>query len=153
MNDNKSLQNTEKNNQASANIGLRSFITVVIILVSLLAISGILSYVIPQGEFSLDENGVIIADSYVKGKVEGIAIWRILTAPVRVFASDDALTIIMISAFLLVMSGVFNMLEKTNGTKVLIGRLMSRLADKGAPVVCICVLIFMLFGSFFGMFE
>ena len=153
MNDNKSLQITEKSDKSSANIGLRSFLTVVIILVSLLAISGILSYVIPQGEFSLDDDGIIITDSYVKGEIEGIAIWRILTAPVRVFASEDALTIIMISVFLLVMSGVFNMLEKTNGTKVLIGRLMSRLADKGAPVVCICVLIFMLFGSFFGMFE
>lgn len=152
MNDNNSLQNN-KNNSASANIGLRSFLTVVIILVSLLAISGILSYVIPQGEFALDENGIIIADSYEKGEVKGIAVWRVLTAPIRVFASEDSLTIIMISVFLLVMSGVFNMLEKTNGTKVLIGRLMSRLADKGAPVVCICVLIFMLFGSFFGMFE
>lgn len=153
MNDNKSLQITEKNDKTSANIGLRSFLTVVIILVFLLAISGILSYVIPQGEFSLDDDGVIITDSYVKGEIEGIAIWRILTAPVRVFASEDALTIIMISVFLLVMSGVFNMLEKTNGTKILIGKLMSRLADKGAPVVCLCVLIFMLFGSFFGMFE
>lgn len=153
MNDNKDLQNVKKNNSTSANIGLRSFLTVVIILVSLLAISGILSYIIPQGEFTLDEDGIIIVDSYVKGEVRGIAVWRILTAPIRVFASEDALTIIMISVFLLVMSGVFNMLEKTNGTRVLIGRLMSKLADKGAPVVCICVLIFMLFGSFFGMFE
>ena len=153
MNDNKSLQNTENTNAATANIGLRSFLTVVIILVSLLFISGALSYLIPQGDFSLDENGVIIADSYVKGEVDGIAIWRVLTAPIRVFASEDALTIIMISLFLLIMSGVFNMLEKTNGTKVLIARLMSHLAHKGAPVVCLCVLIFMLFGSFFGMFE
>ena len=153
MNDNKALQSTGESSSTSANIGLRSFLTVVIILLSLLAISGILSYVIPQGEFTLDEDGVIIADSYVKGEVKGIAIWRILTAPIRVFASEDALTIIMISAFLLIMSGVFNMLEKTSGTKILIGKLMSRLADKGAPVVCLCVLIFMLFGSFFGMFE
>ena len=71
----------------------------------------------------------------------------------RVFASEDALTIILISAFLLVMSGVFNLLEKTGGTKIVIGRVMRRLADKGGPVVCLCVLIFMVFGSFFGMFE
>ena len=30
---------------------------------------------------------------------------------------------------------------------------MSRLRDKGAPIVCITVLIFMFFGSMFGMFE
>ena len=116
-------------------------------------LSGILSYVIPQGKFLLDENGIILTDTFMPGEVKGIAVWRIITAPVRVFASEDALTIIMISVFLLIMSGVFNLLEKTNGTKIVIGRLMNRLADKGAPVVCLCVLVFMLFGSFFGMFE
>ena len=155
MNDNQSLQNQHNTakEKPSSNIGLRSFITVIIILCSLLAISGALSYIIPQGSFEVDEAGVIIADSFTKGGVEGIEVWRVITAPVRVFASEDALTIILISVFLLVMSGVFNLLEKTNGTKVVIGRLMRRLADKGAPVVCLCVLVFMLFGSFFGMFE
>ena len=155
MKDNKSLQNSKKTaeNSTSANIGLKSFLTVVIILSTLLIISGILSYIIPQGSFERDENDVIITESFTLGKIKGIAVWRVLTAPVRVFASEDALTIIMISLFLLIMSGVFNLLEKTHGTKIVIGRLMHRLADKGAPVVCLCVLVFMLFGSFFGMFE
>ena len=155
MKDCNNPQNSQKSieNSTSANIGLRSFLTVVIILSTLLIISGILSYLIPQGTFLRDENDVIITESFIEGKIEGIAPWRVITAPVRVFASEDAITIIMISLFLLIMSGVFNLLEKTNGTKVVIGRLMRRLADKGAPVVCLCVLIFMLFGSFFGMFE
>ena len=114
---------------------------------------GTLSYFIPQGTLSLDENGVIITESYVKGEVKGIAIWRVITAPVRVFASSDALTIIMISVFLLIVSGVFSLLEKTDGTKIVIGRFMHRLANNGGPVVCLSVLVFMLFGSFFGMFE
>ena len=120
MEDNKSLQNPNKNteNSTSASIGLKSFLTVIIILVSLLVLSGILSYVIPQGKFLLDENGIILTDTFIPGEVKGIAVWRVITAPVRVFASEDALTIIMISVFLLIMSGVFNLLEKTNGTKI-----------------------------------
>ncbi len=136
-----------------SNIGLRSFIIVICLLTAIIIISGALSYFVPQGSFQYDENGVIIPDSYVKGEVKGIAIWRVITAPFRVYASEDALTIIMISIFLLIMSGVFNILDKTNGIKVFIGRLIHRLANRGGPVVCICVLIFMLFGSFFGMFE
>ena len=136
-----------------SNIGVRSFIIVVALLAVIILFSGALSYFIPQGSFQYDADGNIIPDSYVKGEVEGIAIWRVLTAPVRVYASEDALTIIMISVFLLIMSGVFNILEKTNGIRVFIGRLIHRLANRGGPVVCICVLIFMLFGSFFGMFE
>ena len=136
-----------------SNIGVRSFVIIIILLSVIILFSGALSYFIPQGSFQYDADGNIIPDSYVKGEVEGIAIWRVLTAPVRVYASEDALTIIMISVFLLIMSGVFNILEKTNGIKVFIGRLIHRLANRGGPVVCVCVLIFMLFGSFFGMFE
>ena len=49
----------EKKNQdkSFSNIGVRSFITVVIILVSVILISGALSYFIPQGEFSRNEDG------------------------------------------------------------------------------------------------
>ncbi len=124
-----------------------------LVLSLILAFCGALSYFIPQGSFERDEAGVIITDTYSRGPVSGIAIWRVLTAPIRVFASEDATTIIIISIFLLIMSGVFNLLEKTGGVKIFIGQIIKRLRDKGGPVVCITILIFMLFGSLFGMFE
>ncbi len=156
--------NQKTKEKAFSTIGLKSFITVVSILLAMLILAGALSYFIPQGEFLRDENDNIVIDrdeetgkitgsTYTQGEVKGIAVWRVITAPVRVFASDDGLTIIMISVFLLVMSGVFNLMDKTGGIKVLIGRIMRMLRDKGGPVVCLTVLIFMLFGSFFGMFE
>jgi hypothetical protein len=51
------------------------------------------------------------------------------------------------------MSGVFNLLDKTGGIKIFISRLMHKLKGKGGRIACTCTLIFMLFGSFFGMFE
>ncbi len=119
----------------------------------MLILCGSLSYFVPQGTFQRDAENNIIPGTYQVGNVEGIAFWRVLTAPVRVFASEDAITIIMISVFLLVMSGIFNLLEKTGGVKTFIVHIMRRLRDRGGPVVCITVLIFMLFGSLFGMFE
>ena len=139
--------------QAYSNISLRSFLTVAGILVALLIFCGSLSFFIPQGAFQRDELGNILPGTYEAGSVQGIALWRVVTAPVRVFASEDGLTIIMISIFLLVMSGVFNLLDKTGGIKTFIVHIMHRLRDRGGPVVCITVLIFMLFGSLFGMFE
>lgn len=139
--------------KAFSNISVRSFVTVVIVLSAILVLCGALSYVVPQGSFERDADGVIKPGTYEKGEVSGIAFWRVLTAPFRVFASEDAVTIIMISVFLLIMSGIFNLLEKTGGVKIFIARIMRRLRDKGGPVVCITVLIFMLFGSLFGMFE
>ena len=119
----------------------------------LMIFCGSLSYFVPQGAFVRDAGGNILPGTYVKGQVEGISFLKVFTAPVRVFASEDALTIIMISLFLLIMSGTFNLLDKTGGIKTFIVSIMRHLRDKGGPVVCITVLIFMLFGSLFGMFE
>ena len=126
---------------------------VAIILLCLMIFCGSLSYFVPQGAFVRDAGGNILPGTYVKGQVEGISFLKVFTAPVRVFASEDALTIIMISLFLLIMSGTFNLLDKTGGIKTFIVSIMRHLRDKGGPVVCITVLIFMLFGSLFGMFE
>ena len=145
-------QPTEKE-KAFSNINVKSFLLVVGLLCGILAVSGILSYIIPQGTFARDPAGMIIVDSYTRGEVRGIAVWRIITAPVRVFASEDALTIIMISLFLLIMSGVFNLLDKTGGIKVIIGKTMEKFSSKKQLVVCVTALIFMAFGSFFGLFE
>ncbi len=121
-------------------------------LFAILIFCGSLSYFIPQGSY-IREADKILLDTYTSGNVEGISFLKVITAPIRVFGSDNALTIIMISVFLLVMNGVFNILEKTGGIKIFIVNIMDRLRDKGGPVVCISVLIFMLFGSLFGMFE
>ena len=142
-----------KKEKAFSGISIRSFLTVVSVLCLILVICGALSYFAPQGSFQRDSEGVIITGTYTKGEISGISPWKVFTAPLRVFASEDAVTIIMISVFLLVMSGIFNLLEKTGGVKIFIAHIMAKLRDKGGPVVCITVLIFMLFGSLFGMFE
>ena len=122
-------------------------------LLALLMACGGLSYIVPQGSFQRDAAGNILVDTYQQSGVKGISFWKVLSAPVRVFGTEDATTIIVISVFLLIMSGIFNLLEKTGGIKIFIARIMNKLRDKGGPVVCITVLIFMLFGSLFGMFE
>ena len=123
------------------------------LLLAVLFFCGSLSYFIPQGAFERDADGNIIPGTYQAGGIEGIAVLRVITAPIRVFASEDALTIIMISIFLLVMSGVFNLLDKTGGIKTFIEFIMHHLRGTGGTFVCIMVLLFMLFGSLFGMFE
>ena len=70
-------------------------------MVAILLLAGALSYFVPRGSFQRDEAGEIITGTYQSEGVHGIAFWRVLTAPVRVFATADAVTIIMISLFLL----------------------------------------------------
>ncbi len=143
-------KNKEK---AFSSISAKSFFTVTAMLIAILILCGFLTLVIPQGSFERDSDGMIVADSFVQGEIKGIPAWRVLTAPIRVFVSEDALTISMISIFLLIMSGVFNLLEKSDGISIFISRTVRMFSNKKHLVICIAVLMFMLFGSFFGMFE
>lgn len=149
---NQAPSNTAKE-QSFARINLRSFVFVTILLAAILILSGVLSYFVPQGQFDRLEDGSIVEDSYIQGEVDGIAFWRVLTAPVRVFFAPGYITIIMVSVFLMIMSGVFNLVEKTHGVHLLVHRIVKRFSHRKKLVCCICVLAFMLFGSFFGMFE
>jgi len=143
----------ENKQKSFSTINLKSYLSVVLVLIAIMTISAILTLVIPQGAFLKNENGEIIAGTFTKGKVKGIAFWRVITAPFRVFFVDGGITIIMISLFLLIMSGVFNLLDKTNGIKIIMNKLVGKFSKKTKTVICVCVLFFMLFGSLFGMFE
>lgn len=142
----------DRKEKSFAHISTKSFITVLIMLIVIIIAAALLSLFIPQGSYVRD-NGKIDIDSFTLGEIKGIEAWRVITAPFRVFVSDDALTIIMISVFLLVMSGVFNIIEKTGGVKSIINFTKKRFASKKNIVLCAIVFIFMAFGSLFGMFE
>ena len=146
----KELKNKEK---SFSSISFKSFISVVIVLLSIIAISGILTLVVPQGHFARDDSGQIVSGTFAKGSVKGMAFWRIITAPIRVFFAEGNLTIILICLFLLIMSGIFNLLDKTNGLKIIMNRMVVKFGKKKKLVICVCVLLFMLFGSLFGLFE
>lgn len=143
-------QNQEK---SFTHINRRTFLLVLLMLVCLLAVSALLSYFIPRGSFERTEDGAIIPGTYLEGEVQGIALWRVITAPARVFVSDGGITVIMICLFLLVMSGVFNVIDKTGGVRAVIRYVTRRFADRRRLLLCVVTLLFMCFGSFFGMFE
>ena len=146
-------ENNKEKEQAFSQINVKSFLMVVAILVVIIAVCGILTLIIPQGSFLRTEDGKIIAGTFSQGQVKGLEFWRIITAPVRVFFVDGSLTIIMICLFLLIMSGVFNLLDKTHGMKIIMGKMVNKFGNKKRLVVCACILFFMLFGSLFGLFE
>ena len=143
----------KKEEKSFATISVKSFVSVVVILVTMIAICGVLSLFVPQGHFLRNADGEIIADTFVQTEAQGLSFWKIITAPVRVFFAEGSLTIIMICLFLLIMSGVFNLLDKTNGIKAIMNKIVKKFDKKKRLVICITILFFMLFGSLFGLFE
>ena len=60
----------KKKEQAFAKINANSFLVIVILLVSVMILTGVLTYIIPQGSYLRDPvTGMIVNGTYVKGEI------------------------------------------------------------------------------------
>ena len=134
-------------------ISKATFISVCVILLVLIGLSVLLTYLIPRGEFAA-VGGVPDYSSYIsRPDLPGIPVWKGLLAPFLILGSEDGLSLIMLSVFLLVVSGSFQVLIDSHGISQLVRRLAARLGKKRRVMVLALALVFMIFGSFFGLFE
>ncbi|MBR6321916.1 MAG: hypothetical protein IKR59_03520 [Lachnospiraceae bacterium] len=139
------------------NISRKSFVSVLILLAVLMAVSILLTYVIPKGAYRttvVDGKEVTDYQSYISlPDASGIPVWKGIASPVLILGSSDGLNIIMLSLFLLVIVGTFQAMNDNSGVKVIIGRVTSRFHGHRFLLVSIVSLLFMLFGALFGLFE
>lgn len=133
-------------NKKIVNISRNTFISVVVILFVLIVMSIGLTYLIPKG--------VMVDGTYqVIENAKGISIWKGLLSPFLVLGSSDGLTLIVLCIFLMVVTGIFQVLTDTNGIRMIVNRLISKFENKKKLLIAIIVLVFMCFGSFFGLYE
>ncbi|MDD3171926.1 MAG: Na+/H+ antiporter NhaC family protein [Bacilli bacterium] len=127
-------------------INKRSFITVCAILVFFMIISYVLTFIIPKGYY--DENLY-----YIPIDGNGYSFWKFIASPILALASSGGLNIIVISLFLLILGGSFNVIDKTKGINSIISYLIEKFKNKRYLLIYSVILVFMLFGSLFGIFE
>ncbi len=146
------------NTKQSKGLGIsaRSFIAALAILFILMCLTYAVTFIIPGGEYQrmTDENGatVIVSDSfaYVDG---GLPFWKWLCSPVLVLGAEGSGTIIAVIAFLLVVGGVFNALDKSGLMKYMLDRIVHRFGAVRYKLLAVVVLFFMAMGAFIGSFE
>ena len=138
-------------------ISTKTFISVLVLLFALMVGAIILTYVVPKGEYlttNINGEEVIDYSSYHKLDGEkGINIFKGIFSFILILGSGDGLNLIMLSIFLLVISGAFQAMSDSNGIKVIINRVISKFQNKKFILLSIIALIFMLFGAFLGLFE
>ena len=127
-------------------INKRSFITVCAILISFMIMVYVMTFFIEKGVY--DDNNVY---QFIGGT--GYPFWKFLTSPFRLFAGSDGLKVIVISLFILILGGSFNVMNETNGIKALISFLIHKFKHRKYLLLYIVTLFFMLLGSLFGIFE
>ena len=123
----------ERQEKKGLNISVTSFVAALLVLLLLMAATYLLALVIPGSS--------------------GISFWRWLLSPVLLLGAEGSGTIIAVIAFLLVIGGVFNGLEKGGLMKYMLGRIVSRFGGARYRLMAVVALFFMGMGAFIGSFE
>ncbi|PID82632.1 MAG: hypothetical protein CSB16_00655 [Clostridiales bacterium] len=137
-------------------IGKRAFLFSVAILLFLMVFAGILTRIIPQGEYTrevVDGTTRIVDGSFQFVNRNSLPVYRWFTAPFEVFTSSDSALIIVIVIFLLFIGGSFSLLMKSGIVPRIMDLLISKYLKVKYKLLAIISLVFMLFGSIFGIFE
>ena len=139
------------------NISARCFITAIAVLLALMLATYILTFIIPAGEYGrvADADGNLRVDTesgftYLEG---GIPFYKWLLSPILVLGAEGNVTLIAVIAFLLIVGGIFNALEKGGLMRYMLGRIASKYIGVRYRLLALVVLFFMSMGAFVGSFE
>ena len=146
------------NSKQSKGLGIstKSFIAALAILLVLMCLTYAVTFIVPGGEYDrlTDESGatVIDADSfhYVDG---GLPFWKWALSPFLVLGAEGSGTIIAVIAFLLLIGGVFNALDKSGLMKYMLDKIVYRFSSVRYKLIAVVIFFFMAMGAFIGSFE
>ena len=132
------------------------FITSAILIIMVFA--GIMTQVIPRGEYLTDESGTIIAvDQFGNSTYREIdfrlPFWKTFTAPFEVFTSSDAVTGIAIILFIILIGGTFLILDKSGVLSYIMSSVVGKFSDKKYFLLPIVIFIMMALASIVGILE
>ena len=153
------MEETQSINQNNKliNIGKKAFISVFALLFLLIVVSIVLTYVLPKGQYGTVEiDGKIQEDYQTYIRLEnqsGINIFKGLLSPFLILGTSDGINLIVLSIFLLVISGAFQAMNDCGGIKVFVNKIIRRFKEKRFLLLAIIALFFMLFGAILGLFE
>ncbi|WKZ34290.1 MAG: AbgT family transporter [Anaerolineales bacterium] len=142
--------------RSGAQISRKAFLQSVLILLALIIVSGILTLVIPAGEYQridVDGRETILPDSFAITARPDYPIWRWFTAPLEVLSGPDSLTIIVITVFILMVGVAFAVMDKSGILKSALARIVKRFENQKYILLLIITFFFMALGAFFGIFE
>ena len=149
------MSNKEKELNSDLKFGLKSFITICSILLSIMVFVGILTFIVPAGQYALDESGKVIPGSFsFIESTTTLPVWRWFTAPIEALLfGSGSFNIIQIIAVLLVLGGTFKVLDKAGLLVAIVHVIVDKFYEKRYLLIWIITLIMMLLASCFGLQE
>lgn len=142
--------------ESSLKIGLKSLLVSAGIILVLMVISGILTVVLPSGEFDrVVEQGrtLVVPGSFEAMEKPDYPVWRWFTAPFEIFFFEGNVALITIILFIIFVSGAITILEVAGVMEDLIRRLVARFQKNKYTLISVLIFLFMAVASFMGIYE
>ncbi|HAE60363.1 MAG TPA: hypothetical protein DCG54_12875, partial [Anaerolineae bacterium] len=123
----------------------------------LMMVAGILTLVIPAGEYTrlqVDGREVIDPNSFRFIERPDFPIWRWFTAPFEVLATPDGLTkVVPIIVFILLVGTAFGIMDRSGIMQAVVARIVNAFGGRKYVLLLVITFFFMALGTFFGIFE
>lgn len=129
------------------NPAVKTFLTAAIVLIVMLFLTGLLTYLIPNGDFNAETMTFTIREE------QGIPILTWIGAPILVLFSESGILVIAIILFLLIIGGSIHLLKETGLIEGIILAIVKKFKDNEFALLCMLVFVFMALGAFIGVFE
>ena len=91
--------------------------------------------------------------TYVLSDASKVPVMKGILAPVLVFFSDDGLSLLFLSLFIMTISAIFNVMQEQGGVRAVVNAVAKRFENKRLGLVVIMSFLFYSFGAFLGLFE
>lgn len=142
--------------QAGVHISRRAFVSAALILLVLMVLAGTLTRIVPSGQYQRtvqDGREIIDPASFHLTGARPLPVWRWFTAPVEVLGSSDAVMVITIILFILLVGGSFAVLDRAGVIRTIIAGITTRFRSRRYLLIAAVTLFFMAMGAFLGIFE
>ncbi len=142
--------------ESSLKIGKKAFLLSVCIILALMLLSGVLTRILPAGEFErekIDGRTLVVEGSWQEIERPHYPIWRWFTSPVEILWSDGNVALITIIIFILCVGGSIAILDHSGIMKELIAILVRRFSKKKYLLIWLLIFFFMFITSFIGVYE
>ncbi len=150
------MTTSQQSEQSSLQIGKKAFFSAIIILLCLMVFAGILTQVVPSGQYErsmVDGREMVVPGSYTPVEVSPPPVWRWFTAPFEVLWGADSLTINTIILLLVLISGAFHILETGGIMQSILRVLVERFKHRKYLLMAIIIFFFMFSAAVLGIYE
>lgn len=145
------------NSKQGLQIGIKSFLTAILVIAFLMAATYALTFLIPGGVYDrvIDHNGNAIIDPQgtFHSVESGLPFWKWLLSPILVLFADGGGTVLAILIFLIVIGAVFNALEICGLMKYMLNKIVWKFGRARYALLAVITAFFMMMGAFIGSFE